>query len=253
MGLHALGYTEWGLEVLPLGGKAPYTRRGVYDATTNQDLIEQWWRQWPNANIGVRVPAGCLVVDVDPRNGGTADFKRLFPNNSCPATGRTFTGGGGLHVWFTLPYSGDLNGHYGAGIDLKTHRGYVVAPPSIHPQTGREYRWGPFMPPERWAPLPQWCLKDVYKPTTPPARREPIAIRRWRAKHTGTPGVGLIRAVGEATPGSRNSLLYWAACRAVEDGLTIEAELIEAATLAGLSEVEATRTVASARRAGAVA
>jgi len=46
--------------------------------------------------------------------------------------------------------------------------------------------------------------------------------------------------------------LYWAACRAVEDGLIdqIQDELIAAATSAGETEIKARRTVASARGRG---
>jgi hypothetical protein len=50
--------------------------------------------------------------------------------------------------------------------------------------------------------------------------------------------------------GNRNNVLYWAACRAAEDGLIdqIEDELIAAAVSAGENETKARRTVASARR-----
>lgn len=252
LGLAALGYTEWGLEVLPLDGKRPRVHGGVNVATTDRVQVATWWGRWPHANIGIRVPVGCLVVDVDPRNGGVADYRRMFPNGSCPYTGRTFTGGGGLHLYFTLPFTGETRGKYGTGIDLQGRGKFLVAPPSIHPTTGRAYSWWPFVPPEKWAPLPQWCYHDVYKPPRVKPQ-EPIAIRRYRAQHAKDPGAGLIRTVAQAHQGERNSLLYWAARCAIETGLQLDEELTSAALQAGLSEMEATRTIASAKRAGEVA
>ncbi|EEI27915.1 bifunctional DNA primase/polymerase domain protein [Corynebacterium glucuronolyticum ATCC 51867] len=252
LGIAALGYTEWGLEVLPLDGKRPRIHGGVNAATTDTEQVAEWWSKWPYANIGIRVPEGCLVVDVDPRNGGLADYRRMFPHGSCPHTGRTFTGSGGLHLYFTLPYDGETRGKYGTGIDLQGRGKFLVAPPSIHPTTGRAYAWWPFVPPEKWAPLPSWCYLDVYKPPRV-APREPLEIRRYKAQHAKNPGAGLIRAVAEAQQGERNSLLYWAARCAHEDGLQIDAELTNAALQVGLSETETERTIASAKRAGAAA
>jgi hypothetical protein len=43
----------------------------VYAATTDLDLIEQWWTEEPDANIGAPCALnGWAVLDVDPRHGG---------------------------------------------------------------------------------------------------------------------------------------------------------------------------------------
>ena len=34
-------------------GKHPRTRHGVRDITTDLEQITIWWRQWPNANVGI--------------------------------------------------------------------------------------------------------------------------------------------------------------------------------------------------------
>src|SRR5699024_4902 len=58
-----------------------------------------------------------------------------------PPTYRTKTGGGGWHVWTWLPEGladrvrGKLDG--AEGIDVKTSSGYLVMPPSVHPDGGR--------------------------------------------------------------------------------------------------------------------
>ena len=68
---HALEYAALGLQVLPLyginaagrcacgnpdcksPGKHPMTRSGVKAATDNAGLIQRWWTEEPNANIGI--------------------------------------------------------------------------------------------------------------------------------------------------------------------------------------------------------
>jgi hypothetical protein len=59
---------------------------------------------------------------------------------------------------------------------------------------------------------------------------------------------GLVGTVANTEVGGRNSALFWTACRAPEEGLPAE-ELLAAAVARGLSEAEASRTIASASRA----
>ena len=91
LGEHAAAYGRAGWKIIPLRGKAPAIPtvhpvgdplrgvchgecgaqgHGVYDATDDPGTILEWWSRWPTANIGGRVPAGCVVIDVDPRSGG---------------------------------------------------------------------------------------------------------------------------------------------------------------------------------------
>src|SRR4029453_3214113 len=70
----ALRYAESGLPLFPSVPRAkhPLTQHGFKDATTAPARIQQWWRQTPDANIGIATGSvsGLLVVDIDPRNGG---------------------------------------------------------------------------------------------------------------------------------------------------------------------------------------
>ena len=62
---HAISYAAAGFEVHPLvpGSDEPLTRSGVADATSDVVKVAAWWRWWPDANIGLRVPEGVLVVE----------------------------------------------------------------------------------------------------------------------------------------------------------------------------------------------
>ena len=64
----AIEYASQGFPVFPCrpGGKEPLTARGFKDATTVRREIENWWRfRCPGANIGLPIPEGILVVDID--------------------------------------------------------------------------------------------------------------------------------------------------------------------------------------------
>src|SRR5699024_803274 len=72
---HALKYAADGLAVFPLvpRTKRPATAHGKDDATLGADQIRAWWTATPDANIAARPPEGVVVLDVDPRHGGTLE------------------------------------------------------------------------------------------------------------------------------------------------------------------------------------
>ena len=90
---------------------------------------------------------GLLVIDCDTRNGvdDPATLALLFEAHcdSLPAAA-VETGGGGLHCYFRMPDGcegvGNSAGRLGAGVDVKTSGGMVVAPPSLH-ESGKRYWW----------------------------------------------------------------------------------------------------------------
>jgi hypothetical protein len=80
-----------------------------------------------------------VVIDVDPRNGGDDTLGALVRElGELPATWTVLTPGGGAHYYLRHDGRGVFGG-LGAGVDLK-HEGYVVAPPSLHPNGGT-YQW----------------------------------------------------------------------------------------------------------------
>jgi hypothetical protein len=211
-------------------GKHPLTRHGKDDASLDPGQLSEWWGRWPWANVGARPPAGIVVLDVDPRHGGDVELHRLTEQRGrLPETLTATTGSGGLHIW--LAYRGPARGVLCTGVDVKTERGYLVMPPSLH-VSGLRYRWVNEAP---TAPAPSWVRRLL---APPPSLRLPVAE---------VPGgiTPLVQFVSESLDGELNKRLFWACCRACERGLDAE-PLIAAAVAKGHPERAARRTAASA-------
>jgi hypothetical protein len=113
--------------------KAPLTRNGFKDATTDPAVICAWWQTWPGANVAIatgKPGPDVLDVDVKPCGSGWAALGRL--KRAGLLTGARMlvrTPRGGLHVYFagTGQSCGSLPRHC---LDFRSHGGYVIAPPS---------------------------------------------------------------------------------------------------------------------------
>jgi hypothetical protein len=229
-GVVALSYAARGWAVLPVhtplaqggcscgqdcgssAGKHPRTRHGLKEASRNPDRIWNWWRRWPEANVGIRTgrESGLVVLDVDVRHDGEASLETLEATyNRLPQTLTASSGGGGRHLYFRhpgghIPNNAQLGGL--PGLDVRADGGYIVAPPSLH-QSGQRYRWEePTHPLEA---LPDW-LYEVLTPPEPPARRVSSITRL--APQGETEQYWLCRALARARPGTRNVTGYWLAC-----------------------------------------
>lgn len=238
---HALAYARAGLPVIPLQpvDKVPACAHGKDDATLDLDRITRWWADRPDCNIGIRPPRGIVVLDVDPRNGGNEDLAALNARyGALPATWTARTGQGGQHIW--LRADGPYRGKQGTGIDIKSHSGYLVAPPSVHPN-GQRYEWINSHP---IAYAPPWLKAKIAPPQPLPSRPRltPVAID----------GSALVNTVATAPEGKRNHLLYWAACRAIAEGTYphLREALADAATATGLTATEVGHTLKSAESKG---
>jgi hypothetical protein len=253
----AFSLVQFGWKVFPLstGAKIPMIPasaggRGCLDATDDEDIIGEWDRRYPAANIGLAcgIPSGIIVIDIDPRNGGTVSVEKFAAKKQLlPATVEVATANGGRHLYYAWqPELKNSKSALAPGIDIKTTGGYVVAPPSIL-DGGKKYTWTNFPLGEHLPRLPMWIVAAL-KPKPEP-------------KYTGgtTPRDlpktidGLIRTVATAGAGNRNNALYWAACSAAGDGLApgaIMAALLGAASQCGLPKVEAEKTIASGIKTG---
>ena len=83
-------------------------------------------------------------------------------------TWTALTGSDGLHYWFTIKDIDEIRSHLCGGVDIKHGAtGFVVAPPSIHPN-GNQYEW--LIPPDgNPAPAPTW-LRLALQPPRPAQR-----------------------------------------------------------------------------------
>ena len=107
----ALRYAERGWHVIPLHspdgegcscgkpdcssiGKHPHTKDGVKSATTDAATINEWWKRWPKANVGIRTGecSGLAVLDVDGDDGKTSLLALHAVHGAIPATLRAWTG-----------------------------------------------------------------------------------------------------------------------------------------------------------------
>jgi hypothetical protein len=78
------------------------------------------------------------------------------------------TPGGGQHFYFEHPGAMRTLSTLGSGIDVKSDGGYVVAPPSLHPNGGR-YVWdvGALPSETRVSAPPTWLLQLLTTPGAP--------------------------------------------------------------------------------------
>jgi RecA/RadA recombinase len=160
----------------PRAGKHPIGRlvpNGMLDATVDAVVIAAWWRQYPEANIGLRcgVESGFWVLDVDAYKGGTATLEELetrfgkLPNS---VRARTGSGGGSAHVLFSHPGEGTRipSRPLGPGLDIKADGGYVIAAPSRH-SSGGIYAWLD-EDESRLEAAPAWLLAKVVQRQSEP-------------------------------------------------------------------------------------
>lgn len=114
------------------------TCHGFYAATLNVERLKAMLEAVPYGLLAIRTGSvsGLLVVDIDPRSGGRLDPEIMTPTRAVR------TGSDGWHLLYRHPgyavRSRPLPGY--RGVDIKCDGGYVVAPPSLHPDTGRPYR-----------------------------------------------------------------------------------------------------------------
>lgn len=150
---YALAYIKKGFAVFPLypKSKMPITANGFKNASTNEMQVRKWWKEHPNANVGIATGAmsGNLVVidfDIDEDKGingyhAFLDYCRerkiTFPETITVITGR-----GGYHFYYRYDSNIVLNCRTGVieGVDIRADGGYVVAPGSIH-ANGNKYEF----------------------------------------------------------------------------------------------------------------
>lgn len=130
---HALALAAKGFRVFPIQPrqKAPPLLSGwPQRASSDPDVVRDYWIAVPDANIGISCE-GMAVVDVDVAKGGDESFAKLEMINGFPDTLTVRTPTGGRHVYYRSAVAVPNSvGALGVGLDMRSAGGYVVAPGS---------------------------------------------------------------------------------------------------------------------------
>lgn len=131
----ALEYLEAGFRPIPC---LPRDKRPVFEWREYQDRapsveeVTRWWTQMPEANIALALHGGQVVIDVDGPEGLNA-----LPNLG---TGPQVITGKGRHFYFYSDALVQNKTRILPEVDVRAKGGYVIAPPSVHPN-GSIYQW----------------------------------------------------------------------------------------------------------------
>jgi hypothetical protein len=237
-------------------GKHPRLRGWHRLASTDPAVVGEWWRRWPEANLGLATERRFHVLDLDGTQGVEAlrAILSIAPAEHPGPVART--GGGGWHLLYRPSGLGNRVG-LAPGVDWRGRGGLIVAPPSRH-ASGRRYSWVRPLT----AALPEVPAGLLRRLAPPPASRTtlpPVSVATGRAGGYGRAALARERAVvAPAPPGRRNVTLNRAAfnlgqlvAAGLLDAGEVRAVLLAAALEAGNPEAKARATIASGLHGGA--
>lgn len=128
-------------------------------------------------NVGVRLRPTDLVIDADPRNYTENDpLTRLCREFVLPDCPTVETGSGGRHLYLRKPAGVRILTRMPGydGLEFKTVGTQVVAPGSVHPETGRLYLFDPLFDDPALAPdVPAALLNALTRPERNSASVDP--------------------------------------------------------------------------------
>ena len=212
----ALAWATEGFEVFPIcispkerdrvsGGEGPKTDKkplcahGFKDATTDPNTIRQMFSQHaglPELAAGV-VPAsgGCVVIDDDGGLPAALEAEGL----ELPDTFTVNTASGGRHYWFAKLDPDEMissrNGTPWPAVDVRSDRGYVVAPGTVvtidTPLGPQRCAWEPVDATASFAAIPRVLHERITQ--TDPATQRPSRRRSRPARTADRPDEGPTR------------------------------------------------------------
>ncbi len=189
----------------PSQGKHPRINDWQNVATTDPKQISEWWKKWPDSNVGIRTGEGLIAIDIDPDAGGEESFAALLNDRpSLPVTPESVTGSGGRHLLFQYEGVTIRNAQgIAKGVDIRAEGGLVVAAPSVH-KSGRQYEWasGRELGAIPLAPLPEWIQALIQVKSSRRARRldpeAPIPNHERNMTLVSLAGTMRVRGMGES-------------------------------------------------------
>ena len=222
-------------------GKHPRIKGWQQRATNDQPQIEEWWREWPDANLGVAcgVRSGVVVLDINPRNGGDDRLVELERQHGRLPRTVSDVSGGGQHFMFrvqTVVRAIDLGG----GVELLGEDKLVVVPPSLH-VSGRRYEWDEHPDETPLTDVPAW-LYATARPARPRVASQGV-ISKGKRNATLTRIAGRLRLVMSYAEGVLPALFAINAecCRPPLPDTEVEAIARSATSWSGLPWLTAPR------------
>jgi len=140
---HAIKYNDQNLSIFPCGkenGKKPIIRSWApfQEECVDHHLYDIWIKKFPNANIGL--VTGFLnqltVVDCDDPKRSLEDLEKEYGETTIIVK----TPRGGHHLYYK--FNGERSENkFDQNIDIKAQGGYVIAPYSKNPISGKKYEF----------------------------------------------------------------------------------------------------------------
>jgi hypothetical protein len=177
---YAVAYARRGMGVFPLhnierdrecscgklqcasAGKHPRLNDWQTLATRDEGQIAAWWKQWPDANVGVKCgrDSDVTVLDVDGDAGRETLRDLEMGHGELPETPIAITGSGGAHFYFKFEEGVGNAVRFAPGLDVRTEGGLVVGVGSV---TKRPYVWEEAFRLGELAParMPAWLSERI--------------------------------------------------------------------------------------------
>ena len=226
---HALDLARRGFHVFPLraGSKEPPLIRAFQDdATRDPKRIRHWWKQWPDANVGISTSRfgrdqALLVADIDTKNGkgGDRTMAALIADGfAFPPTFVQLTPTGGQHHFYVVPTAVRQGVDvFGEGIDVRSAGGYVVAAGSIlDGDPTRMYLIGRDADP---VPAPAWMIERCGAPRERASNAD-IPRQGIDAELATQRALDYLAAIEPATQGGRNDAGFKVAAKLRDFGVS---------------------------------
>lgn len=198
-------YAQAGLRVLPTRKDSPKQPAegisgGFKDATTSESIIRDWWSFYDEPAVGIVIPEGILILDVD----GAEGMESLKQHDLVvPATMTARTGRGGYHFWYRLPpdivTTTKRKINHVPKVDLLVN-GFVAAPPSMG--VSSRYRWQGEFNMDEIADAPEWVVSSY----------------EFDSQHREK--LDADKVLDGVKEGSRNTTLFRYGCKLRNTGLT---------------------------------
>ena len=245
----AIKLSKQGFRLIPCNGKIPLMKKWQLNATNNENKIKQLWEN-NDYNIGILTGEqanNLIVLDCDVKDdiNGISNFINYLKSNNItlPDTLIATTGRGGKHYYFKSEASNLKSGTniFDKGIDIRANGGFIIAPPSLHPN-GNRYSWDNNVPIAKLPPELEKLIIEFQTGTKKEKSKQKERLKK-NPKYNELPCIEI---------GERNETLFRLSSKLIECGLCYNA-ILEAISIENelkcvelLSEAEITNIVNSA-------